>query len=433
MAQQMIALGNSPDGADGDDARTAFTKTNENFTELYQGIGGSQPASPKLSAIAASIWAANQLLIATGADTIGTLATGVTGRALVAANNAAEGRSAIAAQALHANLTGLSSIPSALNRVPFFTGTAGEMGHFDSTAFTREFMGMTDSSAARTKLALGSAATLTATTSTNDATAGRALRVGDFGLGGFAVELSSVDLNNIRTTGWWYIGGSAGNTANLPEATNGYLEVVAQSGAYILQRFHTVTTGVTYVRRCVNNSWQPWLQETYGVNSLLVSSNLNFEYNRTAQFNVVTANIPPSIGYGVVQTMWRNTSECIQVAYSVTSNNWALRRVISGSWTPWQDMTPLGVVQQWVQVTRNTGTTYTNDTGRPLIINYACQALAANHYLQIIVNGIVAAYSTGGYAAGGIIEISCLIPPGNTYSIASTAGVPVGPYATELR
>lgn len=69
MAQQQINLGTSPSGQDGDDARTAFTKVNENFTELYDG-SVSQPANPKLSAIAASVWAANQLMYATGPDTV---------------------------------------------------------------------------------------------------------------------------------------------------------------------------------------------------------------------------------------------------------------------------------------------------------------------------------------------------------------------------
>ena len=35
MSQQNIDLGDGPDSNTGDDLRTAFTKTNENFTELY--------------------------------------------------------------------------------------------------------------------------------------------------------------------------------------------------------------------------------------------------------------------------------------------------------------------------------------------------------------------------------------------------------------
>ena len=36
MAQQIINVGSQPDNGDGDPLRTAFVKTNENFTEIYQ-------------------------------------------------------------------------------------------------------------------------------------------------------------------------------------------------------------------------------------------------------------------------------------------------------------------------------------------------------------------------------------------------------------
>ena len=47
MSQQNIDLGDGPDSNTGDDLRTAFTKTNENFTELYSvldanGVGNIQ-------------------------------------------------------------------------------------------------------------------------------------------------------------------------------------------------------------------------------------------------------------------------------------------------------------------------------------------------------------------------------------------------------
>lgn len=37
MAKQTINIGTSPNKGDGDPLRTAFTKINENFTELYTG------------------------------------------------------------------------------------------------------------------------------------------------------------------------------------------------------------------------------------------------------------------------------------------------------------------------------------------------------------------------------------------------------------
>lgn len=49
MAQQIIDVGTAPDSGDGDDIRTAFTKVNSNFTEVYalaeNGVTG--PTGPR--------------------------------------------------------------------------------------------------------------------------------------------------------------------------------------------------------------------------------------------------------------------------------------------------------------------------------------------------------------------------------------------------
>jgi len=46
MAQQIINVGTGPNTGDGDDLRTAFTKTNDNFTELYNNLNGNGPTGP---------------------------------------------------------------------------------------------------------------------------------------------------------------------------------------------------------------------------------------------------------------------------------------------------------------------------------------------------------------------------------------------------
>ena len=45
MTQQIINVGTAPDAGDGDDLRLAFTKVNENFTEVY-GIANSGVTGP---------------------------------------------------------------------------------------------------------------------------------------------------------------------------------------------------------------------------------------------------------------------------------------------------------------------------------------------------------------------------------------------------
>lgn len=84
MAQQLINLGTPPTGLDGDDARTAFEKVNLNFTEVY-----GATTNPKISAISASVWAANQLMYTTGEDTVAMTAFPVLSRSLLALSDLA--------------------------------------------------------------------------------------------------------------------------------------------------------------------------------------------------------------------------------------------------------------------------------------------------------------------------------------------------------
>ena len=53
MAKQTISLGTAANDGTGDPLRTAFTKTNENFTELYTSVAALQSSDADLTAIAA--------------------------------------------------------------------------------------------------------------------------------------------------------------------------------------------------------------------------------------------------------------------------------------------------------------------------------------------------------------------------------------------
>ena len=53
MAQQTIGIGSAVNDGTGDPLRTAFTKTNANFTELYTSVAGLQSSDADLTAIAA--------------------------------------------------------------------------------------------------------------------------------------------------------------------------------------------------------------------------------------------------------------------------------------------------------------------------------------------------------------------------------------------
>lgn len=85
---------------------------------------------------------------------------------------------------------------------------------------TKGGTGATTAAAARTNLGLSTAATATLTTARDDSTAGRVLKVGDFGIGFSNSATSVADFNTTRKTGFYGLVGSVGgngvDTPNKP-------------------------------------------------------------------------------------------------------------------------------------------------------------------------------------------------------------------------
>ncbi len=85
----------------------------------------------------------------------------------------------------------------------------------------------------------------------------------------------------------------------------------------------------------------------------------------------------------------------------------------------------LGVGQTWQNVTssRAVNTTYTNTTGRPIMVVFTPNA-SANLYGYAVVNGLNIAYQqftpSGG---GGCAAWSFVVPSGGTYSITNTSNL----------
>lgn len=152
------------------------------------------------------------------------------------------------------------------------------------------------------------------TQSAIDTTAGRVLKVGDFGLG-TAVSLTATDnLDTLFTTGFYY-NSSAGNTTgnNYPLTSAGALIVLARSATNVVQKFVSYASGSTaaslreFTRSYGTSGWSPWVElfhqgtvlgavsQTAGVPTGRVierGSNANGEYVRFAdgtQICTVTA------------------------------------------------------------------------------------------------------------------------------------------------
>ncbi|WP_426576664.1 phage tail protein [Xenorhabdus stockiae] len=84
----------------------------------------------------------------------------------------------------------------------------------------------------------------------------------------------------------------------------------------------------------------------------------------------------------------------------------------------------LGIDQRWIDVTqqRKVGREYTNETGRPIMVNFTGLAtLSESAAYNIIgyVDGVKAIFETGSMLTGSTRSISFIVPPGSTYSCSA--------------
>ena len=82
-------------------------------------------------------------------------------------------------------------------------------------------------------------------------------------------------------------------------------------------------------------------------------------------------------------------------------------------------VTPLGVGQTWQAVTRVSGTTYTNSTGRPIFVSFQITGTGANGGMTVAVNSVnqyTGSINTGnsGYMQG---VYTFVVPSGATYTV----------------
>lgn len=164
----------------------------------------------------------------------------------------------------------VASSPAALDTLKELAVALGNDPNF-ATTMTNALAGKAD------KSQLGTAAALAATTSPTDTTVGRALRVGDFGLGGGnSPPIPSGDCNSIVATGFYPI---VSGTVNKPG--------VASTGSMLLHMNYSAAAGgmsatqevITrssparkFWRACVVGVWGDWVEAAVaGVNSSITA------------------------------------------------------------------------------------------------------------------------------------------------------------------
>ena len=97
------------------------------------------------------------------------------------------------------------------------------------------------------------------------------------------------------------------------------------------------------------------------------------------------------------------------------------------------DLKEIGVEQTWQNVTasRVLGTTYTNSTGKPIMVACRLQGTVATSLITLTIGGVDAVNSTSSAPYAPINCVVGIVPNNTTYSIASANQI--FPIWTELR
>jgi hypothetical protein len=84
-----------------------------------------------------------------------------------------------------------------------------------------------------------------------------------------------------------------------------------------------------------------------------------------------------------------------------------------------QDVGGIGIAQTWQGVTRSGNTTYTNTTGKPIMVSVNIQL--SNSSMALLVDGIqIQALGESGSAPGYVCGI---VPNGSNYSVTTVSAI----------
>lgn len=230
-----------------------------------------------------------------------------------AANSASEASAVVVnKQDKNENLTALSGLTGAADRLPYFTG-AGALSLATLTAKAREFTALTSESAMRTWLGL------TVVSDTQDTTVGRILNVGYGGLGskdntvfaGVGLNPNNYRTGCVATWGQFELGGDFGTRT-------GWLSVFSGDANSVRQTFSDGASNTTIQRVQISGVWLAWshvIQEgDFGIGSRAVPyiTNLN-DVSQSGDYRFGSeALAAPIAGFGTLK----------HTAYDMASNNW---------------------------------------------------------------------------------------------------------------
>jgi hypothetical protein len=229
--------------------------------------------------------------------------------------------------------------------------------------------------------------------------------------------------NNLNTSG--QLDATDGLVNAVPPANGGtgqatYTigDILYASGATALAKLSDIATGNVLISGGVGAA------PSYGKVGLTthISGTLAVGNGGTGAASFVSNNVLLGNGSGTFQV----------VAPGTTGN------VLTSNGTTWASAAApasVGVGQTWQNLTgsRAIGTTYTNSTGKPIMVNVWCSnSGVASSSATLTVGGIGVSFVIGDTTNGGSgATLSAIVPNGDTYSVATVNRI-IG-FWTELR
>lgn len=128
-----------------------------------------------------------------------------------------------------------------------------------------------------------------------------------------------------------------------------------------------------------------------------------------------------------------NGTSALQTVAPSTSGN-----VLTSNGTTWTSATPaggIGIGQTWQQVTRTLGTTYTNNTGKPImLIGNAVRNAVSSVGLTCTIDGVAVPLCFNTNSDGGNEAVGSIIIPNGSNYVLSSKGEAISSYTVfELR
>lgn len=289
-------------------------------------------------------------------------------------------------------------------------------------------------------------------TTSTDTTAGALLEVGSFGLGN-TTSPRVTNLDTLTATGFYSTDIAA---TGAPDAVSSF-DVLHQNrvagGTAATQIAISLQTNQLYIRtRVPPSAWGSWKPLVTGVKQTSSTDTTAgavltvgaFGLGAQAPFVTDANSIPlTSAGIYALNTPFTNgpTATFHTILHSVHGGSPNQLAITAGTGTPlvyvrgwtgsawgsWSQLltasSALGIGQTWQSVTRTENTTYTNSTGKPIVLMVTYTASTPGQRPSFTVGGVSGLLSDGGVGtSGNFAGGSIIIPTGATYSWANAGG-----------